>query len=668
MFKLPELRQQLRQQWRRHPRVRWGMIALGIGLVIGWALWPSRTVPTQGVTFAARRGSLEITVLESGSIEALEFQEVKCEVRVGYQGTKILRIVEEGYLVTEEDVRQGKVLVELDSSEIEKQLIQQEIQFQNAAASLTDAEQNYQIQLNQNLTDLAAAEQKVRFARMDLDKFLGDTVAEAVLRQLGLDLLLAQVATNRIPIADPVSARRPNTPTARDQRADLPTGRSHTAGGPSPPLPDLPVDDPSLAALVDLLESKANLSPATAPQAHAAAQEPDLPTEASFRLPSPQQVDFSRYASLEALGDGEAKQRLRKLEDDLQVAQKELGQATTTLEGTRRLFEKGFVTRNDLQRDEIAYENSRLKVQTAETARAPYLKYEFTRTAEETLSRYLDAIRDLDRTRRQAISKLAQAEARLRSAQAQYEIQRRQREDLQRQLSKCVIRAVKPGLVVYGTGRQDMVIVYGGEEPIREGATVRERQTIITIPDMTRMAVNVRIHESSIKKVRKGQKARITVEAFPDTVLTGEVTRVALLPDSQNRWMNPDLKVYSTTVTIEGAHEWLKPGMSAKVEILVDRLDDVVYVPVQAVVPTERGHVCYVAHGRRIERRPVQIGQFNDEFIQIKDGLREGELVLLRPPGPLEGPTAPPADPAAPPAVPAQAAEGPRSFSQPGRI
>jgi hypothetical protein len=213
----------------------------------------------------------------------------------------------------------------------------------------------------------------------------------------------------------------------------------------------------------------------------AAADEPE-PEPPKLAAP-----DFSRYAKIEVLGDGEAKQKLRKFEDDLQVAQKELGQSTATLEGTRRLFEKGFVTRTDLQRDEIAYENSRLKVQTAQTARDLFLKYEFQKAAEEALSKYAEAVRELDKTRRLAISKLAQARAKLKSAQGQHEVQLRQKNDLNEQLGKCTIRAQKSGLVVYGGNRDDMVY-YGGEERIREGATVRERQAIITIPDTTRMS------------------------------------------------------------------------------------------------------------------------------------------------------------------------------------
>jgi RND family efflux transporter MFP subunit len=340
-------------------------------------------------------------------------------------------------------------------------------------------------------------------------------------------------------------------------------------------------------------------------------------------------IDFSQYANIEVLGDGEAKQKIRKFEDDLQVARKELGQAQSTLEGTKQLFQQGFVTKLEREKDEIAAENSRLKVQTAETARALFLKYEFAKTAEEFMSKYAEAVRELMRARKAAISKLAQAEAKLKSAQGQYNIQARQRKELYDQLEKCTITARKPGLVVYGGGRDDMY--WGGEERIREGASVRERQSIITIPDMSKMSVRVKIHETYIKKVKKGQKARVTVDAFPDKVLEGEVTKVGVLPDSMNRWMNPDMKVYLTSITINGTHDWLKPGMSAKVEIFVDRLQDVIYVPVQAVSPAEGKQVCWLANGSKPERREVEIGDFNDAFIEIKKGLKEGDKVLLRP-------------------------------------
>ena len=610
---------------RRQPRWRWFVAMVVVAVLGGW-WWKSGGKSTsQALTFAARRGPLEITVLEGGSLQALESQEIKCEVRVGYQGTKILRIVEEGYLVTDEDVKTNKVLCELDSSELQKQILQQEIQYQSAAASLTDAQQNYEIQLGQNESDINAAEQKTRFARMDFDKFLGDTVTPEIVAQVGLDKLIAAASTNNVEEtthAEEVSAEQARPPAAHPGPAAPPPGAA-----PMPPAPAGPVVK---IVAPPMLPATPTPSPAPAPGAGLKEGEAQPPA------PTPRlMIDFSKYANTDVLGDGEAKQKLRKFEDDWQVTKKELEQAKTQLDGTGRLFEKGFVPRTELVRDEIAHESSRLKVQTAETARELFLKYEFPKSAEEWLSKFADAVREQDKARRVAISKLAQARARLNSAKGQYDVQLRQRKDLNEQLDKCTLLAKKTGLVVYGSGRGDMVY-YGNEEQIREGASVRERQAIITIPDMTRMAVNVKIHESYIKKVKKGLKARITVDAFPDETLTGEITKVGVLPDSQNRWMSPDLKVYLTTITIDGTHDWVKPGMSAKVEIMVNKLEDVVYIPVQAVSPDDGKQICYVAGGFKPERREVEIGEFTDEFIQVKSGVKEGERVLLRLPDGVE--------------------------------
>lgn len=648
------------------------LIVLVVALLAagGWWWFKGRhATSARAATFTAKRGPLDITVLEGGSLQALESQEIKCEVRVGYQGTKILKIVEEGYLVTEDDLKTNKVLVELDSSEIEKQIAQQEIQYQSAYANLTDAQQNYEIQVNQNQSDIKAAEQRVRFARMDFDKFLGDTVTTDIVKKLGIDQLIAEASTNNVNISLPEQPNLDKAPRGSAPEALPGNKRPATNAPPGAPVrvtkqeagDTLPGSSPPPAR---------GPMPTPAPRP-AVPEKPPLAKQPTFELPSTASIDFDQYAHIEVLGDGEAKQKLRKFDDDLQVSKKELGQATVTIEGTRRLFEKGFVTRNDMQRDEIAFDNSRLKVQTAETARDLYLKYDFPKAAEESLSKFLDSVRELDKTRRQAISKLAQAEARLKSSMGQFEVQSRQRKDFQEQREKCLITAKKSGLVVYGAGG-DQMFYYGGEERIREGATVRERQAIITIPDMTRMSVNVKIHETYIKKVQKGQKARITVDAFQDKVLSGEVTKVGVLPDSQNRWMNPDMKVYAVTIAIDGTHDWVKPGMSAKVEVMVRRLEDVVQIPVQAVTLNEGKQVCYVVGGLKPVRREVAIGEFTDEFIEVKSGLKEGERVLLRTPDGVETDAGKPRDKSKAPetkpaAKPEKTAESPAPAAKPGK-
>src|SRR5437867_981781 len=230
---------QLLASLRKWPRWRWGVVLAAVAMLL--VLWFRRGGHNAGdsSTFTARRGDLNISVLEGGSIKAVESQEIKCEVRAGGEGVKILKIVEEGYEVTENDLRTNKVLVELDSSNLQKLIVQQDIQYESAAASLTDGEQNYEIQLNQNLSDIKAAEQKVRFARMDFDKFLGDKLTQTIIDQLGLEKELAQEQTNAVARSAAVVASRPQTaPTlpasevAPKDEGSKPDAPATEAGGP----------------------------------------------------------------------------------------------------------------------------------------------------------------------------------------------------------------------------------------------------------------------------------------------------------------------------------------------------------------------------------------------------------------------------------------------------
>ena len=471
-------------------------------------------------------------MLQGGGVESEEKGEIKCEVE-GRDGVKILKIVEEGYQVTEDDVKAKKVLVELDSADLRNRITQQEISLSSTAATLTDAQQSYAIQVNQNLSDVMAAVQKARFARMDFDKYMGDQAAEEIIAQLGIKTELAEA------ISSPPDKRpRPQRAATGSQGQRPPSATSITGAGRE--QHGLAWSRPGGTARFAGCRRTVTDPPAARRAARPLRRHPHRrpPSTSPSTRTSTCWVTVRPGRSSASCGM------------PLQVAQKEQQQAQSTLDGTQRLFAKDFVTKTDLDRDQLAFENSVLKVKKADTAYSLFQKYEFPKAAEEALSKYTEALRELDRTKKGAISRLAQADAKLKSAQARYNVEDKQRKDLHKQLEKSTIRAPRPGLVVYGGGGE--VRYWRNEEQIREGATVREGQTVVTIPDMTKMCIKVKIHESYIKRIQKGQKARITADAFPDRKLEGEVSQVGVLPDSENSWLNPDMKVYRTTITING--------------------------------------------------------------------------------------------------------------------
>ena len=196
------------------------------------------------------------------------------------------------------------------------------------------------------------------------------------------------------------------------------------------------------------------------------------------------------------------------------------------------------------------------------------------------------------------------------------------------QLKATKVKAPQEGLVIYAKPRSR----WGDDAQIAEGSTVRNRATLISIPDVSSMKVSVKIHESMISQIKKGQKAYIVLDSLPDQRFDGEVTKVAILPDSDRNWSNPDLKVYATEITIAGTIEGVKPGISAKVEIVIEELTNVLTVPIQAVTTVDGKQLCYRNDGGDLEPLEVEVGKFNTKYIEIRSGLEEDQQIILNPP------------------------------------
>jgi HlyD family secretion protein len=127
--------------------------------------------------------------------------------------------------------------------------------------------------------------------------------------------------------------------------------------------------------------------------------------------------------------------------------------------------------------------------------------------------------------------------------------------------------------------------------------------------------------------------AYVQVKTIPHRQFKGTVRRVAPLPDAQASWLTPNVKVYPTDVVIDEDLPLLKPGVSAVTEIIITNLTKVLCVPIQAVTRFRGENVCFAKRGPRVVAVPVTTGWFNDSFVEIIAGLKDGDLVLLAPVG-----------------------------------
>ncbi|KPK76381.1 MAG: hypothetical protein AMJ79_06805 [Phycisphaerae bacterium SM23_30] len=485
-------------------------------------------------TFEVQRRDLTISVTESGEAEARYSTNIICQVEG--RDITIISLVDEGTIITEEDVKNGRILVELDSSGLKEQYIQKDMSYNTAKASFEEAVRNIEIQIEQNISDITAAQLREQFALMDLKKYLGTALAEEILAQ----------------------------------------------------------NDGNEAIIIP-------------------------------------EVDVTVLENVSEENKGEALQNLRDLQNSIENARESLQRSDSKLAGTRKLYENNYVTKMELDADEAAYNQAVRNLQSRQTAFELFLEYDFNKQAKQLYSNYQEAIRQTKRARAMAEARLAQAEARNNSAEVRL---KREEENLVRtkkSLDACIMRAPAAGMVVYGResgGRGGMTSNF-----VQLGGTVRNRQKLITIPSTFEMAVKVKVHEAWIDMIEPNQVALITFDAYPDITFTGTVYKVALLPSALDRWMSSsDLKVYVTMVSIDGPHSQVRDGMSAKVEIIIDRLKDVVCLPVQAVANVGNKKVCYVIkEGGALEEREVQVGPFNNNYIEIKSGLEVGEKVSMNP-------------------------------------
>ncbi|HSI62826.1 MAG TPA: efflux RND transporter periplasmic adaptor subunit [Candidatus Saccharimonadia bacterium] len=538
---------------------------------------------------SVQKGALQINVLQGGEIRALQNYEVKSEIELP---TKILSLIPEGYRITEEDVKNGKVLIELDSADLKDRITNHEIEFQTTVSAFIDGDENRAIQTSDNQSLARDAEQAMRFALMDFERYMGKEVAQAVLKTRGVPH--DQEELDRY-------VGKLNEPRARTLTLDIKKDEPATK----------PIEDP----LAIKEEKPTDSETETADAEKKAAAEADSP-----------RIDFLSFLTNDQLGDGEAQQKLRQLSNDLLLRQSELGIAKQNIEASTRLAAKEFITKTTLENDQVSFNKADLAVRAAETQLDLFKKYEFPKQAELFLSAYQEALNKLQRTLRANRSRMAQAESRFQTAKRRYEVELNRREEMERQLKACVIKAPVPGLVAYGSHSGSAKF---SNDTIEEGAAVRFRQTLLTIPNMSAMSAAVSIHESQVKKVRLGQPCRITVDAEPGKTLTGNLREVSVLPDSSSSRFTPNLKLYPAVVHVDGTHDWLKPGMNAKVEIIVNELEDILFVPVQSIEVENDHFFTYVKQGTSLERREVKTGSFNDEFIEIRSGLTTEDQVAL---------------------------------------
>jgi HlyD family secretion protein len=326
----------------------------------------------------------------------------------------------------------------------------------------------------------------------------------------------------------------------------------------------------------------------------------------------------------ESYEKGEYSVELNKREGAWNTAKKDLKEAEDLLAFNRSLVKKGLAQPQQLRALELRVEAMRLIVNQQERDVELLKKYTYKRKITEFEAKAKDTERELVRTKKSQEAATGKATNELQAAEKTAAIELQELNRLKAQLDKCIVKAPGDGIVIFTNQR-----FFDPNSRVRPGATLFFQQPIFTLPDLDRMQVKLKIHESVVKKVQKDMPATMQVDALPNQVLHGKVLSVASV--AQDDWRGSGVKEYQTEVSIDDLplDAGLRPGMTAEVKILIKTIPDALTVPVQSVTESDSQHVCYVVSGNTVERRVVEIGDSNEQLTEVKSGIREGEMVAL---------------------------------------
>ncbi|MEM7457344.1 MAG: efflux RND transporter periplasmic adaptor subunit, partial [Planctomycetota bacterium] len=333
-----------------------------------------------------------------------------------------------------------------------------------------------------------------------------------------------------------------------------------------------------------------------------------------------QEYDFAQL-DLNMYLEGDYRVNLSDIQGAISEAQTEVDRARRAEESMRNLVNRGLRRYEQLREAEQVLMSAELRLRRDQLKLDKLENHEHPKNLKEFESKLVEAEHKLNTAKDTAEAKEAQAREKLKREERRLEYEERRLERLQENLARSEMTAPAAGTLAYARNR------WRGEE-IREGGTVHEDQTVFTLPNMRLMQVEVGVHESLVSKVKAGMPAAIRIDSYSSIPFTGRVEKIAPLAD--HNW-SAATRTYETTVTIDSIPDdvSLKPGMTAQVEIIVGEYPDVLAVPVQAIAAHKDGKYVYVLSGNGFERLEVTTGRDNISFVEIIDGLEDGEQVAL---------------------------------------
>lgn len=332
---------------------------------------------------------------------------------------------------------------------------------------------------------------------------------------------------------------------------------------------------------------------------------------------------------------GDVVEKRLQLSQELERAEAEAGRLQRKVERSRKLFAKEFISSDEMEADERDAKEAIKKLEVARIAVQTYEEFTYHKEEKELTSKVEEARAEIERVKTKNASQLSSRLSDLEYKKANLRESEDERDRIKKQVESATIYAPTDGLVVYASSL-DQEFMWDSRGPIAVGREVWPNETIIVLPDTSDMVAAIKVHESLIGKIKVGQRAHVKIDAAQGKTFEGTVDSIGILAESGG-WRDPNLREYLVKISLNAADSVtaLKPSMRCEGQIILDRVENALAVPIEAVF--SEGAVTYVytstgAPAGRYIRVPVEIKRRSDTFAEVASGITEGARVLLREP------------------------------------
>jgi HlyD family secretion protein len=238
-------------------------------------------------------------------------------------------------------------------------------------------------------------------------------------------------------------------------------------------------------------------------------------------------------------------------------------------------------------------------------------------------------VRNAEQTLKEAEQKLRSDRASAAaSIQGKIETNRKAAFDAQRAetaLSKMALKAPADGMVSLVWGPE-------GSSPFKAGDHAWPGAPLAELPDASSLRISAHVDETDRGRLALQQRVTVHLDAIPDKQFTGSIEDISALAteDFSAGWPVP--RNFTVRISLEESDPRLKPGMTAQVTVIVDRVANALTIPVQASFQQEGDTLAYIWTGSKFRSQVIEVSRRSGDRILVTKGLKAGDRIALQDP------------------------------------